>query len=118
MKLAASDIGLVSANYGLSTEFKYPDHVNDTAAALLWVLHNIANYCGDSSKVYVSGHSSGVYLAALLILAPTFLKSNDVLQKIKSGILISAFLYAEETAKDRIAIEPIYKSIWGKDPIT
>lgn len=71
MKPAASGICLVSVNYGLSPEFKYPDHVNDTAAATLWVLHNITNYCGNPSNVYVSGHSSGVYLTALLTLAPT-----------------------------------------------
>lgn len=116
-KLAASGIGFISANYRLSPEFKHPDHVNDAAAATLWVLRNIADYGGDPSKVYVSGHSSGGYLAALLAVAPTFLKSNDVLPKIKGGILISAFLYVEETAKDRIAINPIYKSIWGEDPL-
>lgn len=116
-KLAASGIGLISANYRLSPEFQHPDHVNDAAAATRWVLQNIASYGGDPTKVYVSVHSAGAYLAALLAVDPQYLKTNEVLlPKIKGSILISAFLYVEETAKDRIATNPIFKSIWGEDP--
>tara|TARA_B100001287_G_C22680546_1_gene530100 strand:+ start:2692 stop:3528 length:837 start_codon:yes stop_codon:yes gene_type:complete len=110
-KLAKNGIGFVSANYRLSPTVKYPSHINDAQAATEWVFNNIESLGGDLKNVYVSGHSAGAYLAAILALNKEL--RIHKMKKIKGAILISPFLYVEETAPVRIKRDTIYKSIWG-----
>ena len=42
------------------------DGVDDAAAATAWVLSHIAEYGGDPTKVYLSGHSAGGYITMLI----------------------------------------------------
>jgi acetyl esterase/lipase len=116
-KLAGSGIGLVSVNYRLSPEFQHPTHVNDAAAATAWVIKNIDAYGGNPQKIYVGGHSAGAYLAALLAIDSSLLQTRAMVDfKLAGAVLISPFLYVEETAKDRIEKDSIYETIWGNDP--
>jgi acetyl esterase/lipase len=111
-RLLAKGIGLVSANYRLSPGVMHPAHVQDAAAATAWVYKNIDEYGGDPRNLYVSGHSAGAYLAALLTLDPRHLQQHEMaLSDIRGAIPISPFLYVEETARDRS------KSIWGEVPL-
>ena len=110
-EIIKQDIGFVSANYRLSPNISHPVHVQDAAAAVAWVLRNIHHYGGDSQNVYVSGHSSGAYLATLLQLDSRYLEEQGFeLSDIKGAIPISPFLYVEETAAVRD------KTVWGTDP--
>jgi len=116
-KVAQSGIGLVSVNYRLSPDFQHPAHLNDAAAATAWVINNIERYGGNPKKVYVAGHSAGAYLAALLAIDFSVLQAHSIEQsKIRGAILISPFLYVEDTAKDRIQRDSIYETIWGNNP--
>jgi acetyl esterase/lipase len=116
-KVAESGIGLVSINYRLSPDFQHPAHLNDAAAATAWVINNIEKYGGNPNKVYVAGHSAGAYLAALLAIDFSVLQVHSIEQfEIKGAILISPFLYVEETAKDRIKRDSIYETVWGDNP--
>jgi acetyl esterase/lipase len=116
-KVAESGIGLVSVNYRLSPEFQHPTQVNDAAAATAWVFNNIETYGGNPKKVYVGGHSAGAYLAALMAIDSSLLQVySKVDSKIAGAVLISPFLYVEETAMDRIEGDTIYKTIWSNDP--
>ena len=47
--------------------------VHDAAAAVSWVLKNIARYGGDPKKVFVTGISGGGYLTAMVGMAPKWL---------------------------------------------
>ena len=115
-RVAEYGIGLVSANYRLSPDHAHPAHAADAAAAVAWVAKNISSYGGDPNNVYVVGHSAGGYLAALLAVDPSYLESVAVDRSVIQGaILISPFLYIEETAPVRIKSGPRYKSIWGED---
>lgn len=116
-KIAESGIGLVSVNYRLSPEFQHPTHANDAAAATAWVVNNIQAYGGNPKKVYVSGHSAGAYLAALVAIDSSLLQVHNIVDfKINGAILISPFLFVEETAKDRIEMDSTYKTIWSNNP--
>ena len=116
-KVAESGIGLVSVNYRLSPDFQHPAHLNDAAAATAWVINNIEAYGGNPQKVYVGGHSAGAYLAALLAIDSSLLQIHEIEDsKLAGAVLISPFLYVEETAKDRIEKDSIYQTIWGNDP--
>jgi len=104
-------IGVVSANYRLTPTVQHPGHVNDAAAAFAWAKENIHHYGGDPSRIYLSGHSSGAYLAVLLAMDPAHLQKQGLkIEAIKGVLPISPFLYVEETAKDRP------KDVWGEDP--
>lgn len=64
--LAARGIGVASVNYRLSPKVTFPAYVEDAAASVAWVLDNIEDYGGDARNVFVSGHSAGGYLAAMV----------------------------------------------------
>ncbi|HET9949392.1 MAG TPA: alpha/beta hydrolase [Longimicrobiales bacterium] len=110
-RLLPMGIGVVSANYRLSPPFVHPAHVQDASTAVAWVLDHIAEYGGDPANVYVSGHSAGAYLAALMAVDERWLGERGVERsRIRGWIPISPFLYVEETARDRP------KVVWGEDP--
>ena len=64
--LAARGIVTVIADYRLFPEVRYPDFLDDCAAALAWTLANVSRYGGDARRVVVAGHSAGAYNAAML----------------------------------------------------
>jgi acetyl esterase len=57
---------VVSVDYRLSPEFKFPTPVNDCYAALLWVSENGAKINGDVSTIIVGGDSAGGNMAAVV----------------------------------------------------
>jgi acetyl esterase/lipase len=58
----------VAANYRLAPVVRYPEIVDDCAAATAWVQANISKYGGDPGRLFVGGHSAGGHLAALVAL--------------------------------------------------
>ena len=63
-RFAKEGIGVVAISYRLMPGAPHPAQVDDAVAAVDWTIHNIAQYGGDSKKIYVSGHSAGGHLAA------------------------------------------------------
>ncbi len=59
-------IAIVSINYRLSSEAKFPAQIFDCKAAMRWVRGNAYLYGFNSNRVCVWGHSSGAQLATLL----------------------------------------------------
>ncbi|MDH6167348.1 acetyl esterase/lipase [Variovorax boronicumulans] len=66
--LAARGAVVVIPDYGLSPAFTYPVFVRDSALAVKWALDNAAQFGADPRQVYVMGHSSGGYNAAMVAL--------------------------------------------------
>ncbi|RQO49564.1 esterase [Variovorax sp. KBW07] len=66
--LAARGAVVVIPDYGLSPTFTYPVFVRDSALAVKWALDNAAQLGADPRQVYVMGHSSGGYNAAMVAL--------------------------------------------------
>lgn len=77
---ALKDKGLciVGVNYRLSPKAKAPEYIEDAAAAVSWVFNNISTLGGDSSLIFVSGHSAGGYLAAMIGLDKSWLKKYNI----------------------------------------
>ncbi len=66
---------IVTPNYRLSgPRAKCPDYLNDAAAAAAWTIRNIQKYGGDPKAVFVTGHSAGGYLSAMIGLDPRWMK--------------------------------------------
>ncbi|MHA6688865.1 alpha/beta hydrolase [Devosia sp. A449] len=76
--LAARGFVTVIADYRLVPEVKYPEFLEDSANALRWVQDNIANYGGDTNRLFLAGHSAGAYNATMLALDPSFLREYGV----------------------------------------
>ncbi len=88
----------ISINYRLSpfpldtadkNRIMFPDHNNDVADAINWVVENIDKYGGDSSKIALLGHSAGAHLVALTGTNSSFLQNSGLsLSNIKGVAVI------------------------------
>ncbi|WP_339448776.1 alpha/beta hydrolase [Pseudomonas sp. EA_5y_Pfl2_R50] len=66
--LAARGIVAVLADYRLYPQVRYPLFLQDGARAVAWTRAHIATFSGNPQRLYLMGHSSGGYNAAMLAL--------------------------------------------------
>ncbi|ROL71470.1 esterase [Pseudomonas chlororaphis] len=71
--LASRGMVVVLADYRLYPQVRYPAFLEDAAAAVAWTYEHIAGYGANPQRLYVMGHSSGAYNAAMLALDPSLL---------------------------------------------
>ncbi|WP_228852717.1 alpha/beta hydrolase [Aegicerativicinus sediminis] len=71
-------IAVISVNYRLYPKVKAPKYIEDAAAAVAWAFKNIENYGGSVSKIFVSGHSAGGYLASMIGLDKRWLEKHNI----------------------------------------
>lgn len=76
--LAAQGFVTVMPDYRLYPEVRFPDFLDDGAAAIAWVRDNIAAYGGDPRRIVLAGHSAGAYNAVMLGLDPRYLRRAGV----------------------------------------
>ena len=69
---------VVAPNYRLSPKVKSPKYIEDAAAAVAWVFNNINQLGGDSSLIYLSGHSAGGYLDLMVGLDKKWLNTYHI----------------------------------------
>lgn len=65
-------IAVVSADYRMYPNAKYPDFIEDAAEAVYWASENINSY-GKCEKMFVGGSSAGGYLSMMLCFDPRWL---------------------------------------------
>ncbi|MGI9168418.1 MAG: alpha/beta hydrolase [Pyrinomonadaceae bacterium] len=85
--LARKGLVAVNGNYRLAPRVKHPDSAQDAAYALRWVAENIGKYSGDSEQVFLSGHSAGAHLAALITLDTKYLSALGLSPDIVTGVV-------------------------------
>lgn len=85
--LAWSGLVAVNVNYRLAPRVKHPGPARDVAYALRWVAENISNYGGDPGRVFLSGHSAGGHLAALITLDLRYLGDVGLSPDIVKGVV-------------------------------
>lgn len=89
--MAKKGVVAVTIDYRLAPQTKYDGMALDAATAVEWVKNNIKNYGGDPNKIYVSGHSAGGHLAALISTDTTYYNKLGTTDPAKGTILIDAF---------------------------
>ena len=68
----------VVPDYRLFPDTEFPGFIVDAAKATKWTLNNIQQYGGDTSQVYVMGHSAGAHIAAMLVTNKQYLSGQHV----------------------------------------
>lgn len=89
-RLARKGIVAVTIDYPLSPDYIINDMTMATAQSVKWVKENIENYGGDPDQIYVSGHSAGGHLAALLSVKDEYFEALEIKNPVKGAILIDA----------------------------
>lgn len=69
---------IIGVGYRLSPKVKAPKFIEDSAAAVAWVFNNIEKYGGNPNLIFVSGHSAGGYLAAMIGLDKKWLQVHNI----------------------------------------
>ena len=70
-------IAVVSANYRMYPNAKYPEFIEDAACATAWVCANMKNY-GEITAIYVGGSSAGGYLSQMLCFDKKYLAKHGI----------------------------------------
>ncbi len=78
---------VVAAGYRLSPQVKAPVYIEDAAAAIAWTIRNAEQHGGSSKRVFVSGHSAGGYLSAMIGLDRSWLAKHDLDANQLAGII-------------------------------
>lgn len=106
---ARAGLATVVINYRLSPEVQHPGHIEDVARAFAWVYKNIAQYGGNPEKIFVTGHSAGGHLAALLALDEKYLKAHNLTLRAITGAMPISGVY------DVTPAISLYRTVFGAD---
>jgi acetyl esterase/lipase len=105
---ARNGVGAVIISYRLSPKVQHPAHIQDAVKAFAWTCHHIGEYGGRADQIFVSGHSAGGHLAALLATDEGYLRAEKLsLKNIKGAIPLSGVYTIR--ASERM------EKIFGKD---
>jgi len=121
-RFARAGIGVAIPSYRLMPQNPHPAQIEDVAAAFAWVYRNIAQYGGDPSKIYASGHSAGAHLVSLLALDEKHLGKFDLERKSIAGVIAMSGVYNVDkldtflAAGDKHAASPIAHARPGAPP--
>ncbi len=75
----------VIPDYRLAPAVKFPAWIDDAAHALRWVHDSIAQYGGDTARIFVVGHSAGAHTATVLSLDDRYLLHAGVQPEMVKG---------------------------------
>lgn len=89
-RFARKGVITVIIDYPLSPTANYKDMAIATAASVNWVKENIYKYGGDPRKIFISGHSAGGHLAALVAISKDYFGGKNSSNPLKGIILIDA----------------------------
>lgn len=84
--------GIVSVviSYRLTPKVRHPGHIEDVARAFAWTYKNIEKHGGRKDRIFISGHSAGGHLVALLATNGKYLqKEGRKISDIRGVIPIS-----------------------------
>lgn len=87
--LLSKGIAVVSANYRMYPDAKYPDFIEDAASAVAWTYRNMGQY-GKVKGIYVGGSSAGGYLSQMLCFDKSWLGKHGISPMDMAGFILDA----------------------------
>ncbi|MBC7534865.1 MAG: alpha/beta hydrolase [Ferruginibacter sp.] len=117
-RMARKNIVTVVIDYPLSPKASYKEMAFAAAASVKWVKEHIESYGGNPKKIFISGHSAGGHLAALVSADNRYFDSLGIANPIKGTILIDAgaldmFTYLKQEGLNE---DHTYLKTFTKDP--
>ena len=124
-------VGQVFASYGIATavisyrlspKTSYPGHVQDVARAFAWLRAHMSEYGLNAGKIFISGHSAGATLIAMIGADPAYLHdvgesidhiagvipiSGSFTQSARSGMFDSPYSVDAEVVRNASAINHV-----------
>lgn len=86
-KLMNQGFAVVAIEYRRNPDVKCPVYIEDAAAAVAWTFRNVAKYGGDSTKIFLSGHSAGGYLDLMVGMDKKWLAKYNIDANRIAGLL-------------------------------
>ena len=113
---ASKGVITVIPDYTLSPEANYDEMTRQIVSVIEWTKKNIGQYNGNSSTVYITGHSAGGHLSALAVMNPKYgIDSGSIAGIIlndAAGLDMKNYLEGNPpTVKDD------YLATWTSDPL-
>ena len=92
-------------DYRVYPEAKFPTFIEDGASAVSWTRTHIDRFGGDSSRLFLMGHSAGAYIAAMLALNHGYLEQVGMSTDDLRGFIGIAGAYDVRSVKNPKLIE-------------
>jgi acetyl esterase/lipase len=102
---ASKGIIVAVADYRIYPEGRFPDFLNDGAAALAAVHARVAEFGGDPSRIFLAGHSAGAYISVMLAANPAYLRAANADPSWIRGVIAMAGRYHEIPLGDATGVE-------------
>lgn len=77
-RFVAHGIAVANVDYRLAPQVKFPVYIEDAARAVAWATTAGVEAGADPRRIFVSGHSAGGYLTAMLAMDPHYLEAAGV----------------------------------------
>lgn len=114
---AKKGVVTVIPDYTLSPNANYDDMATQIAQAVRWTEENIAEYQGDPEQIFVSGHSAGGHLVALVATHPKYLRSDNTIAGVILNDAAGLDMYGY-LQKNPPTTKHNYITTWTEDPST
>jgi len=112
---AKKGITTVIIGYKLSPKANYDEMAMEVAKAINWTKLNIANYKGDPKAIFLTGHSAGGHLVALVGTSPKYIQDKTIIKGIilNDAAALDMKYYLEKNPPTQ---EDDYLTTWSADP--
>jgi acetyl esterase/lipase len=107
-RFAKEGIVTVIPSYRLAPQSPWPAQAEDAAAALAWTVRRIAEFGGDTNRLFVGGHSAGGHLSSLLTFNPRYLQGYQLTSGVIRGVIALSGVY-------NLDIGDVQTTVFGTD---
>lgn len=107
-RLKKNGMVVIAVNYRLLPKVTVSECLDDAAASIAWAFREVEKYGGSKNKIFISGHSAGGYLTAMVGLDKKWLKKYDIDADSIAGLIpfsgqvISHFSYRKMNGIDNL----------------
>lgn len=92
-ELAGRGVVTVIPNYRLAPKARYPDFMQDAAAAVKWTAENIHDHGGNPDLIVTAGHNTGATMAMMVALDPDYLETAGADADLVAGVAAVSGIY-------------------------